>query len=146
MLFRTWNVLLIFHSSDVIMEALASQISDDSIVCSTVGSGADQRRHQSSASLAFVRGLNGWPVKSSHKGPVTWKMLAFDDVITLFKFYLTRIKEKRVGPSKREYLRVYFIFFWWPHKHITWNGRPLVEDMFNELVIPHKSTEKSCVI
>ena len=43
--------------------------------------GADQRKHQSSASLAFVRGIHRWPVNSSHKGPVTRKMFPFDDVI-----------------------------------------------------------------
>ena len=36
----------------------------------TVCSGADQRKHQSSASLAFVRGIHRWPVNSPHKGPV----------------------------------------------------------------------------
>ena len=40
---------------------------------STVYSGADQRKHQSSASLAFVRGIHRWPVNSPHKGPVTRK-------------------------------------------------------------------------
>ena len=34
-------------------------------------SGADQRKHQSSASLAFVRGIHRWPVNSPHKRPVT---------------------------------------------------------------------------
>ena len=43
--------------------------------------GADQRKHQSSASLAFVRGIHRWPVNSPHKGPVTRKMFPFDDVI-----------------------------------------------------------------
>ena len=43
--------------------------------------GADQRKHQSSASLAFVRGINRWPVNSPHKWPVTRKMFSFDDVI-----------------------------------------------------------------
>ena len=33
--------------------------------------GADQRKHQSSASLAFVRGVHRWPVNSPHKGPAT---------------------------------------------------------------------------
>ena len=42
---------------------------------------ADQRRHQSSASLAFVRGIHPWPVNSPHKWPVTWKMFPFDGVI-----------------------------------------------------------------
>ena len=43
--------------------------------------GADQRKHQSSASLAFVRGIPRWPVNSPQKGPVTRKMFSFDDVI-----------------------------------------------------------------
>ena len=41
----------------------------------------NQRKHQSSASLAFVRGIHRWPVNSLHKGPVTRKMFPFDDVI-----------------------------------------------------------------
>ena len=52
------------------MSAMASQITGVSIVCWTVWSGADQRKHQSSASLAFVRGIHRWPVDSPHKGPV----------------------------------------------------------------------------
>ena len=48
---------------------------------STVCSGADQRRHQCSASLAFVRGNHRVPLNSPHKGPVTRKMVPFDDVI-----------------------------------------------------------------
>ena len=48
---------------------------------STVYSGADQRKLQSSASLAFVRGIHRWPVNSPHKRPVTRKMFPFDDVI-----------------------------------------------------------------
>ena len=69
------------HYSDVIIGSIASQITSLMIVCSTVHSGADQRKHQSSASLAFVRGIHRWPVVSPHKGPVTRKMLPFDDVI-----------------------------------------------------------------
>ena len=45
--------------------------------------GVDHRKHQSSASLAFVRGIHRWPVNSPHKGPVARKMLPFDDVIML---------------------------------------------------------------
>ena len=41
----------------------------------------DQRKHKSSASLAFLRGIHRWPVNSPHKGPVTRKMFPFDDVI-----------------------------------------------------------------
>ena len=60
---------------------MASQITSLTIVYSTVYSGADQRKHQSSASLSFVRGIHRWPVNSPHKGPVTWKMFPFNDVI-----------------------------------------------------------------
>ena len=47
-----------FHYDDIIMGAIASQITSLTIVYSTVYSGADQRKHQSSASLAFVRGIH----------------------------------------------------------------------------------------
>ena len=44
-------------------------------------SGADQRKHWSSALLAFVRRIHRSPVNFPHKGSVTRKMLPFDDVI-----------------------------------------------------------------
>ena len=69
------------HYSDVIMGAMASQITSLTNVYSTVYSGADQRKHQSSASLAFVRAFHRWPMNSPHKGPVTRRMFPFDDVI-----------------------------------------------------------------
>ena len=69
------------HYSDVTMSVMASRITGVSIVCSAVCSGVAQRKHQSSASLAFVRGIHRWPVDSLHKGPVTWKTFPFDDVI-----------------------------------------------------------------
>ena len=47
----------------------------------TVSSGTDQRKHQNSTSLAFVRGIHWWPVNSPHKGPVMRKMFPLDDVI-----------------------------------------------------------------
>ena len=52
------------------LECLLNRLSD-----------ADQRKHQSSASLAFVRGIHRWPVDSPHKGPMTPKMFPLDDVI-----------------------------------------------------------------
>ena len=69
------------HYNDVIMSTMASQITSLTIVFPKVCSGADQRKHQSSASLAFVRGIHRWPVNSPHKGPVMQKMFPFDDVI-----------------------------------------------------------------
>ena len=59
------------HYSGVIMGTMASQITSLTIVYSTVYSGADQRKHQSSSSLAFVRGIHWWPVKV----PVTRKII-----------------------------------------------------------------------
>ena len=63
------------------MGANASQITSLTIVYSTVYSGADQRKHQSPASLDFVRRIHRRPVNSPHKWPVTRKMFPFDDVI-----------------------------------------------------------------
>ena len=54
--------------SDVIMSAVASQITGVTTVYRTVCSGEDHRKHQSSASLAFVMGIHRWPVNSPHKG------------------------------------------------------------------------------
>ena len=61
------------HHSVVIMGRMAFQITSLTNVYSTVYSGPDQRKHQSSASLAFVGRIHRWPVNSPHKGPVTRK-------------------------------------------------------------------------
>ena len=72
------------HYCDVIMGAMASQITSLTINHSIVHSVADQRKHQSSASLAFACGIHRWPVNASHKWPVTRKMFQFDDVIMVW--------------------------------------------------------------
>ena len=69
------------HYNDVITGSVASQITSRTIVYSAVYSGAGQRKLQSSASLAIVRGIHRWPVNSPHIWPVTRKMFSFDDVI-----------------------------------------------------------------
>ena len=69
------------HYNDVIMSLIASQITSLTIVYSTVYSDANQRKHQSSASLVFVRGIHRGHMNSPHKGPVTRKIFPFDDVI-----------------------------------------------------------------
>ena len=71
------------HYSDVIMGTMASQTTSLTNIYSVVYSGADQRKHQSSASLAFMRGIHRWPLNSPHKGPVTREMFPFDDVIMI---------------------------------------------------------------
>ena len=51
-----------YHYTDIIMTTMASQITSLMVVYSTVHSDADQRKHQSPASLAFVQGIHrdGW--------------------------------------------------------------------------------------
>ena len=80
-LWRKKHNVMTKHWCDVIMGAMVSQITSLTIVYSTVHSGADQRKHQSSASLAFVRGIHRWSVNFPHKWPVTRKMFPLDDVI-----------------------------------------------------------------
>ena len=63
------------------MGTTASQITSVTVVYSSVYPGADQRKHQSSASLAFVRGIRRSPMNALYKRPVTRKMFSFDDVI-----------------------------------------------------------------
>ena len=77
----TYILRKVFNTLQWIMNANASQITGVSIVYSNVCSGADQRKHQSSTSLAFVVGIHRWSVNSPHKGPVTRKNFPFDDVI-----------------------------------------------------------------
>ena len=71
------------------MDTIASQITSLVTVYSTVYSDADQRKHQTSASLAFVRGIHRGPVNSPHKWPVTRKMFPFDDVIMGHGWWIT---------------------------------------------------------
>ena len=51
-------ILVRNHYDDVIMTAIASHITSLTIVYSIVYSDTDQRKHQSSASLAFARGIH----------------------------------------------------------------------------------------
>ena len=81
------------------MSAIASQITSLAIVYSTLYSGADQRKFQSSASLAFVRGIHRWPVNSPHKGSVTRKMFPFDDVIMICAEYRNMVSKAKAGLS-----------------------------------------------
>ena len=50
--------IMSLHYDDVIMSAIASQITSLTVVYSTVYWGADQCKHQSSALLAFVWGIH----------------------------------------------------------------------------------------
>ena len=69
------------------MSAMVPLITSLTIVYLTVYSGADQ----SSASVAFVRGIRRWPVNSPHRGPVTREMSPFDDVIMTYNIPLRTV-------------------------------------------------------
>ena len=53
------------------------------------------RKHQSSASLTFVRIIHRWPVNSLHKGLVTRNCFPFDDVIMIYGLYSMPVKALR---------------------------------------------------
>ena len=77
-----WSEIL--HYCDVIMGAIASQNHQPhDCLLNRLFRHRSKKKHKSSASLAFVRGIHRWPVNSSHKGPVTRKIFLFDDVIML---------------------------------------------------------------
>ena len=96
------------HCSDVIMGAGVSNHQPYDCLLNRVYSGADQRKHQSSASLAFARGIHRWPVNSSHKWPLARKMFPFDDVIMThisyiyfpIKYKMTKPKQSTTHPSR----------------------------------------------
>ena len=85
---------------------LASQITSLTVVYSIVYSGVNQRKHQSSASLAFVREIHRGPVNFPHKWPVTRKMFPFDDVIMCTIKCVCPALYRRTQPQLRYYLHV----------------------------------------
>ena len=64
------------HYSDVIKGAIASQITSPTTAYSTIYLGADQRKHQSSASRAFVREFTGefpaWMASNAENVSIWW--------------------------------------------------------------------------
>ena len=94
------------HYSDVIMSTIASQITGVLIVCSTVWSGADQRKHQSSASLAFVRGnppvTCGLPSQMANNAEnvyIWWRHREW----SLWPFFVLRMQNPTHFSSKKKY-------------------------------------------
>ena len=102
------------HYNVIIMGAMASQITSPTSVYSNIYSGADQRKHQSSAWLAFVWWIHRWPVTSPHKGPGTQKMFPFDDVImqrVIFDPYINVLKD-HVVKAVIDINWFLFVIFW----------------------------------
>ena len=114
------------HYGDVIIGAIASQITSLTIVYSAVYSYADQRKHQSSASLAFVCGIYRGPVNSPHKWPVTRKMFPFDDVIMRLEYHametFTECGLTTIGAWISNYIHGLFRCIWWRHQMETFSA------------------------
>ena len=109
------------HYDDVIMTMLASQITSLTVVYSIVYSGVNQRKHQSSASLAFVREIHRGPVNFPHKCPVTRKMFPFDDVI-MTKVLTTLLIMTGKKRKQNMHLNMYFPIY----LYIRWTSIPLL--------------------
>ena len=74
---RMDDTYLVWHCSDVLMNAMASQITGVLIVSSTVCSGADQRKHKSSVSLAFVGGVSSKRSGNAENVSCWWRRQGF---------------------------------------------------------------------
>ena len=139
----------LFHYSDVMIDTMASRITSFTIIYLTPSAGADQRVHQSSAPLAFVRGIHRWPVNSQHKEPVTRKMFPFDDVMILetdisapFIKYVHTLQHFRIGviyssPSPSVCFNGIEAIIWFPQ----WSGwtRIFPEGYSQNRSVPHLS-------
>ena len=93
---------------------MASQIASLTIVYSTVYSEADQRKHQSSTWLAFVMEIHRWPVNSPHRGPVTWQMFPFDNVMMM-------MHNDDVCINKIHFIQ-FVTHSWWRHQMETFSA------------------------
>ena len=100
------------------MGATASQITSLTIVYSSVFSGADQRKHRRSASLAFVWRIHRWPVNSPHKWRVTRKMFPFDDVTMIIYgaslCFLQYTREEAYWPEHDDVIKWKHFPRYWP--------------------------------
>ena len=96
------------------MTMLVSQITSLTVVYSIVYSGVNQRKHQSSASLAFVREIHRGPVNFPHKWPVTRKMFPFDGVITFDDVIMGTKPQQNTTQENAEWM----IKVTWPVKTI----------------------------
>ena len=116
---------LVPHYGDVIMNVIVPQITSVLIVNSTICSGADQRKHQSSVSLAFVRGIHWWPMNSPPQGTVMQKMFPFDDVIMC---------DWTINPIIQKILKFDCNFVW--DEHLIWALVPHYSDVIMNVIVP----------
>ena len=109
-----------FHYRDVIMDTMASQITSLTVVYLTVYSDADQRKHQSSALLAFVWGIHRGPVSIWWRHHVTAPKTLFwgtrqvqSGAVITWSFFLTNIN--KIYPIARSFGRGMGCLLWIQH-------------------------------
>ena len=85
------NIFVLFHDDTIYIYQ-----SCDNIPMYRVYSGADQRKHQSPASLAFMRGIHRWAVNSPHKVPVTRKIFPVGHVTMKSTIFNERFQIQRI--------------------------------------------------
>ena len=126
------------------MGVIASQITSLTIVYSIVYSDADQRTHQSSASLAFVRGIYRGPVNSPHKWPVTRKMLPFDDsIMSILEEYDRNIE---IDCCQTVYaIMGYVLTHWGRYIMADIYQTPISNEFFNEFIWFSMKISLKCV-
>ena len=81
------------------MSLMASVITGEITVCSTVCSGVHQRIIEAPCHWPFVRGIHPWLVDSPHKGPVTLNVFPLGDII--MHFYRRMVWNTSGFPSQR---------------------------------------------
>ena len=96
-----------FHYADVIMSAMASQITGLTIVYSIFIQAQIKENIKAPRHWPFVWGIHRRPVNSPHKRPVTRKMLPFDDVI-MSKFFVSL---RQLLENVNHFIFDYFIFY-----------------------------------
>ena len=123
------------HCNDVIMGVITSQITSLATVYSIVYSDVDQRKHQSSVSLAFVRGIHRGPVNYPHKWPVTRKMFPFDDVI--MQSCVTMAWPLTCVFLSFDFYPVHFTYVWDARSKKHWYTRGICDKAVEHVVIWH---------
>ena len=89
------------------MSVMGSQITSLTIVYSTVHSGADQRTHQSSGSLAFVRGIQRSPAGNAENVSIWWRHQTGRN----YRSYVHDLQGKAANVNLGA-IRVNSVFYW----------------------------------
>ena len=101
------------HYNDVIMSVMASQITASRLFTqSFFRAQMKERKLQSTASLAFMRGNHWWPENSPHKRSVTRKMFPIDDVIVIMPEYFQIVTPCSACAMSGYIFRI-IIQIWW---------------------------------